>query len=353
MHDGLAAAAGATFVDFNRSGVPLVEIVTAPDLRSGVEAAAFFRGLRAVLVALGVNDGNMEEGSLRCDANVSVRAAGSDAFGTKVELKNLNSFRYVQKAIDYEAVRQAGVLRGGGRVGAETRLWDADAGRSVAMRSKEEAHDYRYFPEPDLPPLQIAAARVDALRESLPELPPARRARFVTQYGLAEDAATLLAASTPLARYFEEVARESGDSRAAAEWVRGELLRRLDESGLDLETAPVGASALGTLIRLTGDGTVSAQAAKKVFGEMFASGEAAGVLIDRLGVRQLSDRDMIVALVRGVLADHAGPAGQYRAGKAAAFGFLVGAVMKASGGRANPRMVEAILRSELDARPDS
>jgi aspartyl-tRNA(Asn)/glutamyl-tRNA(Gln) amidotransferase subunit B len=347
IHDAGGASASATWLDFNRSGVPLVEIVTGPDLRSGAHAASLFRQLREVLVALQVNDGNMEEGSLRCDANVSVRPQGADRLGVKVEIKNLNSFRFLQRAIDYEITRQTGVLAQGSLVRAETRLWDAAAERTEPMRSKEGSEDYRYFPEPDLPGLVVASARVRAIRERLPELPEARRVRFEARYGLSGPLAAVLAESIALGEYFEIVAAESGDALAAAEWMRGELLRRLAESGLELGAVPLAPRALGRLIRMVSAGALSHQAAKKVFGLMFATGDDPEPIVEREGLAQLSDPETLAALVREVVEAHAGPAAQYRAGKRSVLGFLVGAVMRASAGRANPQLVEEMLKSRL------
>jgi aspartyl-tRNA(Asn)/glutamyl-tRNA(Gln) amidotransferase subunit B len=290
----------------------------------------------------------MEEGSLRCDANVSVRAHGAATLGVRVEIKNLNSFRFLQRAIEHEVRRQTAVLEQGDAVVAETRLWDPAADRTVPMRSKEGADDYRYFPEPDLPPLVVTGERVTELRALLPELPGDRRSRLRRRYGLNEDVAALLADSRSLADFYELVAAESGDARAAAEWMRGELLRRLSEAGTGLEALKFDARAFGRLVRLATTGTLSAQAAKKVFGQMFVGGESPDDIVARDGLAQVSDRETIAHLVRSTLATHAVPVAQYRAGKRAALGFLVGAVMKASGGRANPQMVEAILKAELD-----
>ena len=348
IHDDETGGEPATLVDFNRSGVALVEIVTGPDLRSGAEAAAFLRQLRAILMAVEVNDGSMEDGSLRCDANVSVRPEGQSALGTKVEIKNLNSFRFLQKAIEHEIGRQAGLVGTGAAVEAETRGWDAAAARTVAMRGKEGEHDYRYFPEPDLPSLVVVASRVDALRATIPELPAGRRARLADQFGLSAESAAILAESKGLTDYFEAAARESGDPRAASEWVRGEVLRRLGESGLEIGDVKVHPRSLGHLMRVAAEGTISGQAAKKVFATMFATGEEPDAIIAREGLGQLSDAGSLEALVKGVLDEQTRAVAQYRAGKTATLGFLLGAVMKASGGRANPKVVEQVLRARLD-----
>src|SRR5438874_7828117 len=262
LHEGFPDSARKTYLDYNRSGVPLIEIVTEPDLRSAADAAAFFSHLRDTLVWLGVNDGNMEEGSLRCDANVSVRPAGTDRLGTKAEVKNLNSFRFLQKALEYEIARQIEVVREGGRVVQETRLWDVESGATVSMRSKEEAHDYRYFPEPDLPPLTVSAERIEAIRRSMPELPDARRARFVAQYALPAYDASQLTQSRPLAEYFEAVVGAGAPPKAASNWIMGELARRLKDAPAHLENPPVTPERLAGLIGLVENGTISGSTAK-------------------------------------------------------------------------------------------
>jgi aspartyl-tRNA(Asn)/glutamyl-tRNA(Gln) amidotransferase subunit B len=333
----------ASLVDFNRSGVPLIEIVAEPDLRSAADAAAFFTRLREILVALHVNDGNMEEGSLRCDANVSVRPAGAHALGVKAEVKNVNSFRYLQRAIEFEVERQTAVLRAGGTVEPETRLWDTASGRTVSMRSKEEAHDYRYFPEPDLPPLHVSAAWLDELRDGLPELPEARRRRFVAAYGLPPYDAGVLTQSPALAAYFEAVAEASGNPKGASNWVMGELLRVLKEQGLEADAPPVTPAALAGLIRLVDSGTISGPIAKQVFEAMCETGQDAASLVEARGLARIDDEAAIEAVVRGVLDAHAAAAAQYRAGKKQAFGFLVGQAMKATGGKGNPALVQASL----------
>ena len=336
LHEGFADSGKRTYVDFNRAGVPLVEIVTHPDLRSAADAAAFFSALRDILVWLGVNDGNMEEGSLRCDANVSVRPAGAAGLGTKAEVKNLNSFRFLQKALEYEIDRQIEVVSAGGRVVQETRLWDAGAGRTVSMRSKEEAHDYRYFPEPDLPPLVVDAARVDAIRREMPELPAARRARFVAAYALPEYDAGQLTQSRALADYFEAVVAAGAPAKAASNWT--------------MQVGPaVDAAKLAGLIALVEQGTISSSVAKEVFQTMTATGRGADEIVAAEGLTQISDDAAIAALVAGVLAQHGDAVAQYRAGKHATFGFLVGQVMKAAGGKANPKRINELLRQALGA----
>jgi aspartyl-tRNA(Asn)/glutamyl-tRNA(Gln) amidotransferase subunit B len=348
LHEGFADSARRTYLDFNRSGVPLIEIVTEPDLRSAADAADFFTRLRAILVTLGVNDGNMEEGSLRCDANVSVRPAGSSTFGTKAEVKNLNSFRFLQKALDYEVRRQIAQLEAGERVVQETRLWDANAGRTVAMRSKEEAHDYRYFPEPDLPPVHVDAAWVADIAAALPELPDARRMRFMTQYGLPEYDATWLTQTAATASYFETVATRSGHPKAASNWVMGELARVLNERGVEIAAAPIDAERLGGLVGLVAGGTIGGPVAKRVFEIMLSSGDTADAIVEREGLAQVDDEQTLAAIVRDVLAEHPGPVAQYRGGKGQALGFLVGQVMRKAGGTANPKRVNELLKRLLD-----
>jgi aspartyl-tRNA(Asn)/glutamyl-tRNA(Gln) amidotransferase subunit B len=349
LHEGFPDSDRRTYIDYNRSGVPLIEIVTEPDLRSAGEAAEFFERLRDILVWLGVNDGNMEEGSLRCDANVSVRPAGQRALGTKTEVKNLNSFRYVQKALEYEIERQVDLLERGGRVVQETRLWDSASGRTFAMRTKEEAHDYRYFPEPDLPPLVVDAARVEAVRQTMPELPDARRRRFVAAYGLPEYDAGVLTQSPALADYFERAAEEAGNAKAVSNWVMGELLRTLKERGTPVEAVPLAPRALAGLVRLVDQGTISSSIAKDVFAKMYDSGRSADEIVAAEALAQIGDESALVAIVRNVIAAHADAVAQYRAGKQTTFGFLVGQVMKRSGGKANPKLANELLRRELGA----
>jgi aspartyl-tRNA(Asn)/glutamyl-tRNA(Gln) amidotransferase subunit B len=349
LHEGFPDSARRTYVDYNRSGVPLIEIVSEPDMRSAAEAAEFFARLRDTLVWLGVNDGNMEEGSLRCDANVSVRPAGREQFGTKAEVKNVNSFRYLQKAIEYEIERQIEVLDSGGTVVQETRLFDSTSGRTHSMRSKEEAHDYRYFPEPDLPPVLVDAARIERVRVTMPEMPAARRQRFVAAYGIPDYDAGVLTQSAALADYFEEVARRAGNAKAASNWVMGELLRVLKERGSSIEEAPVAPAALAALVALIEKGTISNAIGKDVFAKMIDSGRSAEEIVQADGLAQIGDESAVIAIVRDVIAANADAVAQYRAGKQQTFGFLVGQVMKGSRGKANPKMANELLRRELDA----
>src|SRR5688572_22449738 len=348
LHEGFFDSDRRTYVDYNRSGVPLIEIVSDPDMRSAAEAAEFFSRLRDILVWLGVNDGNMEEGSLRCDANVSVRPVGQTTFGTKAEVKNVNSFRYLEKAIEYEIVRQTELLDGGGRVVQETRLWDSAAGRTHSMRSKEEAHDYRYFPEPDLPPVLVDDARVDRVRRTMPELPEARRRRFVAQYAIPDYDAGVLTQSAELADYFEAVAA-AVNPKAASNWVMGELLRTMKERSVTMAEVGLEPAALAGLIALIEKGTISSSIAKDVFAKMYGSGRSADEIVTADGLAQIGDEDALAAIVRGVVATHGDAVAQYRAGKTQTFGFLVGQVMKGSAGKANPKLANQLLRKELDS----
>ena len=327
-----------SLVDLNRAGVPLLEVVTHPDLRGAEEAAEYMRELRQLVRWLGISDGNMEEGSLRCDANVSLRRPGASEYGTRTELKNINSFKFVQRAIEHEAARQAAILEGGGRVVQETRLWDADRGASQAMRSKEDAHDYRYFPDPDLPPLEVPVELMERVRAELPELPAARRARFVTGYGVTEADARVLTDERDLSEYYEAAAR-GADPKKVSSWVQTEVLR----VGMD----KVSAERLGELVRLIDDGTISGKIAKDVFARMVASGDAPREIVEREGLLQVTDTTAIEAAARAVVEANPRQAEQVRAGKAAVLGFFVGQVMKATGGKANPALVNEVLRKIL------
>jgi len=349
LHEGFPDSARKSYIDLNRSGVPLIEIVTEPDLRSAADAATFFSSLRATLVWLGVNDGNMEEGSLRCDANVSVRPVGQEQLGTKAEVKNLNSFRFLQKALEYEIDRQIDVLSSGGRVIQETRLFDSATGATESMRSKEEAHDYRYFPEPDLPPVVVDAARLDEVRRSMPELPDARRKRFEEQYALSAYDATQLTESRALADYFEKTVRAGANAKLAGNWIMGELARAMNERGTGIDAAPIPAEQLASLVALVEKGTISGSIAKGVFEKMLASGRSAGDIVATEGLTQISDEGEILNLIAQVVSANADAVAQYRAGKTATFGFLVGQVMKATGGKANPKRVNELLRRALES----
>jgi aspartyl-tRNA(Asn)/glutamyl-tRNA(Gln) amidotransferase subunit B len=348
LHEGFVDSDRKTYVDFNRSGVPLIEIVTEPDLRSAADAAEFFSRLRSMLMWLGVNDGNMEEGSLRCDANVSIRPKGETALGTKAEVKNLNSFRFVQKALEYEIDRQIDVLSAGSRVVQETRLWDSTSSRTISMRSKEEAHDYRYFPEPDLPPVVVDAERIAGIRAAMPDLPAERRRRFVEQYALPDYAAGQLTQSRALADYFETAVAAGASAKAASNWIMGELARKLKEHDADIESSPLTADRLAGLVTLVANGTISGSMAKDVFEKMYASGRPADAIVAAEGLSQIDDDRAIARLIADVLAANADAVAQYRGGKASTFGFLVGQVMKAASGKANPRRVNQQLKRALD-----
>jgi len=335
-------------VDFNRTGVPLMEIVSEPDLRSPGDAGAYLRQLRSIVRYLGICDGNMEEGSFRCDANVSVRPAGTQRLGTRTEIKNLNSFKHVEKALGYEIQRQIGVLAEGGAVIQETRLWDADDSRTVGMRGKEEAHDYRYFPDPDLLPLVIDEAWIDAERRRLPELPDDRQRRFVERYGLPVYDAAVLTADRELADYFEVCLRGFDNAKQVSNWVMGPLLGLLNARGLDAGQSPIAAADLAGLLRMVDGGRISGKMAKAVFDEMAATGRDAARIVADKGLAQISDGGAIEALVDTVLAAHPDELAAYRRGKTKLLAFFVGRVMRASRGQANPQIVNEVLKRRLD-----
>jgi aspartyl-tRNA(Asn)/glutamyl-tRNA(Gln) amidotransferase subunit B len=346
VHAGIMEEAESSLVDFNRCGVPLMEIVSEPDIRTPDEAAEYLRQLRAILVYLGVCDGNMEEGSFRCDANVSVRPQGSQEFGTKVEVKNMNSFKNVQKALDYEIRRQIKAVRAGETLVQETRLWNADQELSLSMRTKEYAHDYRYFPEPDLVPLVIEPAWIEEIRRSLPELPEAKRQRFVRAYGIPEYDAGVLTMSKELADYYEAAVKVHNDPKMASNWVMVELLGRLNKDGKDITQSPIPPERLGAMLGLLAKGTISGKMAKDFFDEMYATGaDPADILKKRGG--QISDPAEVEKIIREVLAVNPGAVTEYRAGKEGAFNFLIGQVMKATRGKANPQLVNELLKQAL------
>jgi aspartyl-tRNA(Asn)/glutamyl-tRNA(Gln) amidotransferase subunit B len=350
LHEGFADSSRYTYLDFNRSGVPLIEIVSEPDIRSSAEANDYLKRLKEILEYLDVNDGNMEEGSLRCDANVSVRKVGEQKFGTRTELKNINSFRFVQKAIDFEIDRQIEVIEKGGRVVQETRLWNADEERTVSMRSKEEAHDYRYFPEPDLPLLVLDHEAIKNIERSMPELPESRRKRFVKEYALSEYDAGILATTRALAEFFEETAKLSSQPKSAANWIMGDLLRFYKDSNTDLKNlsdSPVKPKMLADMISLVEKGTISGKIAKTVMEEMYATGKTPQAIIEEKGLVQISNVDEIEMIVSKVIEQNPKPVEQYRQGKTGNFGFFVGQVMKATGGRANPQTVNDVLKKRL------
>jgi aspartyl-tRNA(Asn)/glutamyl-tRNA(Gln) amidotransferase subunit B len=345
----LHAGDGGTAIDFNRSGVPLIEIVTAPEIDSPALAAACFTRIHEVLVALGVSGGSMEEGSLRCDANISVRRDDGSPLGVKTEIKNINSFRYVRRALQFEIERQLAVVGRGDRVAPETRLWDSASGRTVSMRGKEEAHDYRYFPEPDLAPVSVDAASLERIRASMPELPEETRERFMRHYGLPAYDAGVLTQSRALAAYFEATAAASGSPKAASNWIMGDALGRLNAEGMAIGDLRIAPDALAGLIRLVESGRITGPTAKMVFDQMFTAGGDAEAIVMAGGMARLDDDAAIESIVRETLAAHPGPAAQYRAGKRQAFGFLVGQVMKSSAGRADPGKVSAAVRRILDS----
>ena len=351
LHEGFAWSGEKSGVDLNRAGVPLIEIVSEPDLRSPGEAHAYLTALRGVLLYAGVSDCNMEEGSLRCDANVSVRPRGAQALSTRAEIKNLNSFRNVARAVEHEIARQIALVESGGEVVQETLLWNADRGETAPMRSKEDAHDYRYFPEPDLPPLVVSPEWVEEARASLPELPAEKRRRFAVEHALPDYDAGVLTQEPDVAGYFEAAARASGNAKAVSNWVMTEVLRKLKEGGGGIASCPVSPAALGGLVRLIDEGTISGKIAKDVFERMWATGEEAAAIVEREGLTQLSDDSALESIVAEVVAQSPEQAASYRGGKAAALGWFVGQVMRRTGGRANPQRVNALLRKALGGEP--
>lgn len=343
MHD---QSPTETYVDLNRAGVALMEIVSEPDLRSAEEAGAYLKKLRAILRYLGTCDGNMEEGSMRCDVNLSMRRMGTEKLGTRCEIKNVNSIRFVQQAIEYEAQRQVEVLENGGAIVQETRLWDTGKGMTRSMRSKEEAHDYRYFPDPDLLPLKLDGAWVEGIKQTLPELPDEKRARFIKDYGLSAYDASVLVAEQNTAHFFEKVAK-GRDGKLAANWVTGEFFGALNRLGKTIDESPISADDLGGLIDLIGDNTISNRIAKDVFEAMLETGKPAAVIVEERGLKQVTDTGAIEAAIDAILAANADKVAEYRAGKDKLFGFFVGQVMKSTGGKANPAMLNDILMKKL------
>jgi aspartyl-tRNA(Asn)/glutamyl-tRNA(Gln) amidotransferase subunit B len=351
LHEGFPWSTEKSGVDFNRSGIPLIEIVSHPDMRSAEEAHDYLTALKAILLYAEVSDGNMEEGSLRCDANVSVRRRGTEPLGTRTEIKNLNSFRNVARAIDHEVARQVAVLEAGQRVVQETRLWNADRSETASMRSKEEAHDYRYFPEPDLPPLVVTRDWIAEVRRSLPELPADKRRRFAAAYGIPDYDAGVLTLSREVADYYEDVARESGSAKAASNWVMTEVLRKLKDDERPLAACPVRPGQLAQMIKLIDAGTISGKTAKDVFEKMWATGEGAKQIVEREGLLQVSDEAAIEAAIAEVMAASPGQVETYQKGKTATLGWFVGQVMKKTGGRANPQVVNTLLKKALEGKP--
>lgn len=341
---------GATGVDLNRAGTPLLEIVSEPDMRSAGEAVAYMKKIHALVRYLEICDGNMQEGSFRCDANVSVRPVGQEAYGTRAEIKNINSFRFVERAINHEVERQIDILESGGTVVQETRLYDADKNETRAMRSKEEANDYRYFPDPDLLPLELDQAFIDAVATTLPELPDARRERFMHDYGLSRYDAGVLTDSREMADFFEQtVTAAGGEGKLSANWVMGELAGQLNKEDLDITASPVSPALLGGMLRRISDNTISGKIAKQVFEAMWAGEGDADAIIAQKGLTQITDAGAIEAIVREVLEKHPGQVEQYRGGQEKLLGFFVGQVMKATQGKANPGEVNSILKQLLSA----
>jgi aspartyl-tRNA(Asn)/glutamyl-tRNA(Gln) amidotransferase subunit B len=347
LHEGFSQSATKAYIDYNRCGTPLVEIVSEPDIRSSEQAHAYLTALRQIMLYTGVSDCNMEEGSLRCDANVSVRPRGSKEFGTKVEVKNLNSFRFLQKALEYEIERHIGALESGGRLSQETRLWNQAEGHTVSMRSKEKAHDYRYFPEPDLLPVHVSSAWREEVLRSLPELPEAKRARFVSAYSITPYDAEVLTATKALADYFESVVKAGAPGKAAANWMQTELLRRLNDSGKEIDASPVIAPSLAELVTLVESGKITAAVGKKVFATMFESGRTAADIVVAAGLGAQVSESAIEQAARDVIAKNPDNVAKFKSGNEGVFKFFVGQVMRATRGQANPQSVNDILHRLL------
>jgi aspartyl-tRNA(Asn)/glutamyl-tRNA(Gln) amidotransferase subunit B len=347
LHAGAMDRAEYSLVDFNRCGVPLIEMVTEPDLRTPEEAADFLKRFRALLQYLGVSQGNMEEGNLRCDANVSVRPSGAADFGVKTEVKNMNSFKNVQRALEHEIRRQITLLQSGQLIVQETRLWDAEKEVTLPMRGKEEAHDYRYFPEPDLVPVEVSPAWVEHIAQSLPELPAERRQRFVQAYGLPEYDAAVLTDSRALADYFEECVQLHRDAKMVGNWIMSELLGYLNREGKDITESPVTPAPLAALLKLIHEGVISGKIAKAVFEEMYRTGRDPETIVHEKGLVQISDREALSRIVDQVLDENPGPVSDFKAGKEKALTALVGGVMRATKGKANPQLINDLLREKL------
>jgi len=344
IHEGTG---GYSFVDLNRTGVPLMEIVSEPDIRSPKEAAEYMRKLRSIVRYLGACDGNLEQGSLRCDANVSVRPVGQKEFGTRAEVKNINSFRYVEKAIEYEIKRQIKLIEEGGKVVQETRLWDANRNITESMRSKEEAHDYRYFPDPDLVPITVDQKWIDEIRESLPELPDAKIRRFVSDLGLPEHDADLLASERETAEWFEEVVSAGGQPKAVSNWIMGELMKLLNQENRSIDDCLIKPVQLADMLKLIDNGTISGKIAKTVFDEMYKTGNDAAEIVKEKGLVQISDSSEIENVVDEIIAKSPKEVERFKAGDDKLIGFFVGQAMKATKGKANPQMLNNLLKKKL------
>ncbi len=338
---------GASLVDLNRAGTPLMEIVSEPDIRSADEATEYLKKLRSILRYIEVSDADMEKGNFRCDCNVSIRPVGAKEYGTRAEVKNVNSFKFVQKALEYEIKRQAQVLDEGGRVVQETRLFDSGKGVTFSMRSKEEAHDYRYFPEPDLVPIVTSSETVEAIRKTITELPEAKRDRFVKEYGLPEYDADMLTQSRALAAYYEEAAKLSGQPKVISNWIMGELMRLLNAEGKEIEDCPVRPDRLADMVKMISDGTISTKIAKVVFEDMYGTGKDAETVVREKGLVQVSDSGEIENIIADVIKANPAQHADYKGGKDKLFGFFVGQVMKASKGKANPDLVNQLLKKKL------
>ena len=338
---------GSSLVDLNRAGTPLMEIVSEPDIHTADEASEYLKKLRSILRYIEVSDADMEKGNFRCDANVSIRLAGDKEFGIRAEVKNVNSFKFVQKALEYEIKRQAQILDEGGRVVQETRLFDSAKGATFSMRSKEEAHDYRYFPEPDLVPIVVSKETVSIIAATIPELPDAKRARFVKEYGIPEYDADLLTQSRAMAAYFEEAVKLSSQPKAVSNWMMGELMRLLKTNGKEIDSCPIKPDKLVGMIKMINDGVISIKIAKTVFEEMYTSGKDAVEVVQEKGLVQVSDTGAIVQIIADVIRANPGQAADYKAGKEKLFGFFVGQVMKVSRGQANPDLVNQLLKEKL------
>jgi aspartyl-tRNA(Asn)/glutamyl-tRNA(Gln) amidotransferase subunit B len=347
LHEGFSQSATKAYIDYNRCGTPLSEIVSEPDMRTPEQAYAYLTTLRQIMLYTGVSDCNMEEGSLRCDANVSVRLRGAKEFGTKVEVKNLNSFRFLQKALEYEIERHIGVLESGSRIFQETRLWNQVESCTVSMRSKEKAHDYRYFPEPDLLPIHVSSAWREEVLRSLPELPEAKRARFISAYGLTPYDAEVLTGTQALADYFEAAAKTGASAKAAANWIQTELLRRLNDSGKEIEASPVSPAALAELLKLVESGKITGSIGKKVFAAMFETGRSAAEIVAAEGLGAQVGDSAIEQAARDVIAKNPDNVAKFKSGNEGVFKFFVGQVMRATRGQANPQAVNDILRKLL------